>query len=491
MTSFSAINRAGSQSVWWFSIGIQQWGSFVTVSKAYNAVLLLEYQTWYCPLITVQQAATEMIGYNNLQLNNFNITLGYGDASERTGLYLCLGIQQWGYQAVHGNAEQEFSLPIAFTNNPYTVAISTTNTGNHAACKGFTLSTIILAAGDSVNVDDNIGFIILGKQQWGIYTGANNPATQNLPINATQNIILALASMVENEALNGNMCVYISNTTAASITLLFDWDTFDYTATVKSAAYWVICIQQWGLSTGRTITYPVSISTLYSIVAIDSASGMDAVQVCDVNTANNTSAIIFQMRLTQGDILPDNMTGFYWILIGKAQQWRMLEIEATEQNVLFPIPFTQWCVASGSRVTGTGGNPTTLGANAAFHQIATLTHATVFSVEAQEYYLFVAGVQQWGYIQTHSSTNIVNLNVPYTSTHYACFAQKADTKAGNSVEAWAAVTAISLTDFTLRAHYDNTNYFLSFGKQRSGVSLPLKLMLILKQRSYLLLVHQY
>lgn len=145
-----------------------QWGSFVTVSKAYNAVLLLEYQTWYCPLITVQQAATEMIGYNNLQLNNFNITLGYGDESERTGLYLCLGI-----------------------------------------CSG----------------------------------------------------------------------VYLL---------------------------------------GRTITYPVSISTLYSIVAIDSASGMDAVQVCDVNTANNTSAIIFQMRLTKGDILPDNMTGFYWILIGKA-----------------------------------------------------------------------------------------------------------------------------------------------------------------------------
>ena len=70
----------------------------------------------------------------------------------------------------------------------------------------------------------------------------------------------------------------------------------------------------------------------------------------------------------------------------------MLEIEATEQNVLFPIPFIQWCVASGSRVTGTGGNPTTLGANAAFHKIATLTHAAVFSVEAQEYYLFAAGV---------------------------------------------------------------------------------------------------
>ena len=97
-------------------------------------------------------------------------------------------------------------------------------------------------------------------------------------------------------------------------------------------------ILQWGLSTGRTITYPVSISTLYSIVAIDSASGMDAVQVCDVNTANNTSAIIFQMRLTQGDILPDNMTGFYWILTGKAQQWGVLITSANA--ITFPVTFT-------------------------------------------------------------------------------------------------------------------------------------------------------
>lgn len=94
-----------------------------------------------------------------------------------TMFYMAIGEQQWGYQAVHGNAEQEFSLPIAFTNNPYTVAISTTNTGNHAACKGFTLSTITLDAGDDVNVDDNIGFIILGKQQWGDIVDGTNTFT--------------------------------------------------------------------------------------------------------------------------------------------------------------------------------------------------------------------------------------------------------------------------------------------------------------------------
>ena len=69
----------------------------------------------------------------------------------------------------------------------------------------------------------------------------------------------------------------------------------------------------------------------------------------------------------------------------------MLEIQATEQNVDFPIAFTEWCVAYGSRVTGTGGNPTTLGANAAFSDPVTLTYATVFSVEVQEYYLLAVG----------------------------------------------------------------------------------------------------
>lgn len=65
------------------------------------------------------------------------------------------------------------------------------------------------------------------------------------------------------------MCVYISNTTAASITLLFDWDTFDYTATVKSAAYWIICIQQWGLTEEAylpTINFSVSFTSIPAVV---------------------------------------------------------------------------------------------------------------------------------------------------------------------------------------------------------------------------------
>lgn len=108
--------------------------------------------------------------------------------------------------------------------------------------------------------------------------------------------------------------------------------------------------QQWGLSTGRTITYPISLLVLYSIVALDAASGMDAVQVCDVNTADNTNAIIFQMRLTQGDILPDNMTGFYWMLIGKAQQWG----DTTVSMPLFPAEAFNIAIWDDSNATHVG-----------------------------------------------------------------------------------------------------------------------------------------
>lgn len=145
------------------------------------------------------------------------------------------------------------------------------------------------------------------------------------------------------------------------------------------------------------------------------------------------------------------------------KQWRMLEIEATEQNVLFPIPFTQWCVASGSRVTGTGGNPTTLGANAAFHQIATLTHAAVFSVEAQEYYLFVAGVQQWGYnLATLGNGTTYNLLITCSDFNLGYISNNAG--AGEICGCEATLTTIQLS----RTTHSNTLCWAALGKQQWG-----------------------
>ena len=93
------------------------------------------------------------------------------------------------------------------------------------------------------------------------------------------------------------------------------------TATSNRYPVLIVGMQQWGLNAGRSVNYLIPLTTLYCILAIDSTSDTDAVQVCNVYSANLSSAIIFQMRLAAGDVLPDNLTGFYWMLIGKAQQW--------------------------------------------------------------------------------------------------------------------------------------------------------------------------
>lgn len=77
-------------------------------------------------------------------------------------------IEQWGYQTVHGTNPVTYDLPIPFEEAPFTVAISTGNSGNHASCGGFTKTTIVLRAGTTAGVWDTVGFFIIGCQlQWG------------------------------------------------------------------------------------------------------------------------------------------------------------------------------------------------------------------------------------------------------------------------------------------------------------------------------------
>lgn len=81
--------------------------------------------------------------------------------------------KQWGYQTVHGTNPVTYDLPIPFEEAPFTVAISTGNSGNHASCGGFTKTTIVLRAGTTAGVWDTVGFFIIGCQlQWGYYTAA-------------------------------------------------------------------------------------------------------------------------------------------------------------------------------------------------------------------------------------------------------------------------------------------------------------------------------
>lgn len=83
--------------------------------------------------------------------------------------------KQWGYQTVHGTNPVTYDLPIPFEEAPFTVAISTGNSGNHASCGGFTKTTIVLRAGTTAGVWDTVGFFIIGCQlQWGKPTVRGN-----------------------------------------------------------------------------------------------------------------------------------------------------------------------------------------------------------------------------------------------------------------------------------------------------------------------------
>lgn len=104
----------------------------------------------------------------NVSISGMNI----GASGGGSGKYWCaFGVaqQQWGYQTVHGTNPVTYDLPIPFEEAPFTVAISTGNSGNHASCGGFTKTTIVLRAGTTAGVWDTVGFFIIGCQlQWGM-----------------------------------------------------------------------------------------------------------------------------------------------------------------------------------------------------------------------------------------------------------------------------------------------------------------------------------
>lgn len=226
---------------------------------------------------------------------------------------------------------------------------------------------------------------------------------------------------------------------------------------VETQDYYLLAagVQQWGLSTGRTITYPISLLTLYSIVALDAASGMDAVQVCDVNTADNTNAIIFQMRLTQGDILPDNMTGFYWILIGRVQQWGTFPYNSNRWT--YPIAFNLIFAAVKTTISD---NTSEVGYPAWYSWSSDVTNTYAPHISSYKGYAIALGMQQWGDIVDGTNT----FTVAFTS-----FCKIAN--AGNY--SWGGadniIRSIELTYFT--ATYTDNSYpflYIAIGQQQWG-----------------------
>lgn len=105
----------------------------------------------------------------------------------RAGISLA-AIEQWGYQTVHGTNPVTYDLPIPFEEAPFTVAISTGNSGNHASCGGFTKTTIVLRAGTTAGVWDTVGFFIIGCQlQWGIVYAEQGYIIVTLPLAYSSN----------------------------------------------------------------------------------------------------------------------------------------------------------------------------------------------------------------------------------------------------------------------------------------------------------------
>ena len=245
----------------------------------------------------------------------------------------------------------------------------------------------------------NIRYLSIGYQQWGTEPGVG---TYEYPIPYTS---LCYGVITNRQVQKSNNATTAVDITLTEFTCSKSDGMGDYTFNWFSAG-----IQQWGLSTGRTITYPISLLTLYSIVALDAASGMDAVQVCDVNTADNTNAIIFQMRLTQGDILPDNMTGFYWILIGRVQQWGFHNGSGNNIiTLLLPYKSCYTPLAS-STDTYSGNLPYVLPVGS--RQNAALSKLDISSAASSCYWLTI-GYQQWGTVLASRGNFTADLNVPY------------------------------------------------------------------------------
>lgn len=177
--------------------------------------------------------------------------------------YRCL--IQWGYQTVHGTNPVTYDLPIPFEEAPFTVAISTGNSGNHASCGGFTKTTIVLRAGTTAGVWDTVGFFIIGCQlQWG-FTVFDPVDYKNV------NFTLPLS-------VNGTFCAFSTGYDPKGSTFL--WHSmshfnnvnvgvtgfvFDSRYTFTGLGYLAVCWQkQWGIISNNKAIFPLVFNVFVS-----------------------------------------------------------------------------------------------------------------------------------------------------------------------------------------------------------------------------------
>lgn len=177
--------------------------------------------------------------------------------------------KQWGYQTVHGTNPVTYDLPIPFEEAPFTVAISTGNSGNHASCGGFTKTTIVLRAGTTAGVWDTVGFFIIGCQlQWG-FTVFDPVYYKNV------NFTLPLS-------VNGTFCAFSTGYDAKGSTFL--WHSmshfnnvnvgvtgfvFDSRYTFTGLGYLAVCWQkQWGMISNNKAVFPIAFTAFCSAATL-------------------------------------------------------------------------------------------------------------------------------------------------------------------------------------------------------------------------------
>ena len=256
-------------------------GSRTTRTEAYP----LPYSEFCLPIVSGKGYVGGLnygfgVGVTNFGLTSVTIANNSEDSSYRwTGYtYIVVGAQpQWGYQTVHGTNPVTYDLPIPFEEAPFTVAISTGNSGNHASCGGFTKTTIVLRAGTTAGVWDTVGFFIIGCQlQWG-FTVFDPAYYKNV------NFTLPLS-------VNGTFCAFSTGYDAKGSTFL--WHSmshfnnvnvgvtgfvFDSRYTFTGLGYLAVCWQkQWGTSVSPII-FSISFSnTMYTILQMPQSSSTSA-----------------------------------------------------------------------------------------------------------------------------------------------------------------------------------------------------------------------
>lgn len=260
----------------------KQWGN---LWAGYTEVL-----NWYFPLTTSQVYAVCLTKHTK------NISSGHNWEPARieewnnsyarihpdgdlgySVIAICKAQQQWGYQTVHGTNPVTYDLPIPFEEAPFTVAISTGNSGNHASCGGFTKTTIVLRAGTTAGVWDTVGFFIIGCQlQWGTNTiGSRTTRTEAYPLPYSEFCLPIVSGKGYVGGLNYGFGVGVTNFGLTSVTIANNSEDSSYRWT--GYTYIVVGAQpQWGTSVSPII-FSISFSnTMYTILQMPQSASTSA-----------------------------------------------------------------------------------------------------------------------------------------------------------------------------------------------------------------------